>query len=89
MVFLSMCYSLSVNMPRTHTRETGEGGASIAEGFRVFAQSCSLNERVVESQNIWEEDPRVGFIYSRSLKFRAVEKERRSTRSRKLKKRRK
>ena len=26
MVFLSMCYSLSVNMPRTHTQKIGEGG---------------------------------------------------------------
>ena len=60
------------------------------EGFRVLAQTRSLNKRVVESQNnIWKEGPRVSFIYSRSLKFRAVENERRNTRSRKLKKRKK
>ena len=53
MVFLSMCYSLSVNMPRTHTRVIGgggAGGASILEVFRVLAQTRSLNNRVVESQ---------------------------------------
>ena len=63
MVFLSMCYSLFVNMPWTHTRVIGEGGgwrggvASILEVFRVLAQTRSLNKRVVESQKKWKEGP--------------------------------
>ena len=63
--------------------------ASTAERSRVLAQSRSLKERLVESRRgggrVDEEDTELGFIYSRSLKFCAVEKER-STRSRKKKK---
>ena len=61
------------------------GEASISEVFRVLSQLRSLNKRVVESQNM-EEGSQSEFIYTRSLKFRAVEKEGRNTRSRKKKK---
>ena len=74
MVFLSMCYSLSVNMPRTDWRRRRLEERAFWR-CSVLAQTRSLNKRVVESQKkIWKEGPRVSFIYSRSLKFHAVEK---------------
>ena len=76
-------------MPWTHTRVIGEGGgwrSEHFEGVQSLSSMRSLNKPIVKSQKIWKEGPRVSFIYSRSLKFRAVEKKGRNTRSRKLKK---
>ena len=41
MVFLSMCYSLFVNMSRTHTCVIGEGGGWGSEHFGGVQSLCS------------------------------------------------
>ena len=83
-----LCLSTCHGPTRGWLEKEEAGEASILEVFRVLSQSRSLNKRVVESQNM-EEGSQSEFIYTRSLKFRAVEKEGRNTRSRKLKKKKK